>query len=321
MSKKRDAPYRGTRGADWLKVKCLKQQEIVIGGYTEPEGSRIGIGALLGRVYESGRLVYVGKIGTGFDNRTLARSAAASLVASSRRRARSPRGRPAPRAHWVKPELVGQVSFSEWTSDGKLRHPAFQGLREDKPADSVVGSARGRRRRGERNVDANAQARRAGASAHCVGEDHRRGHRRRRPAHARRPDPLSAAWHDQARPGAVLQSRSPSGSSRTSRIAPPPSCAVRSGAHKSSASTRSTSATGRQRACDESRFGRSARSENIWWSTRWRRSSAWSDRDPRDHTWNSVVKRLEQPDRMVFDLDPGPGVEWAPRHRVRPTHP
>src|SRR5262245_53323282 len=138
VSKRRDAPYRGTRGTDWLKIKCLAQQEIVIGGYTDPEGSRVGIGALLGGVYEDGRLVYVGKIGTGFDTRMLRdlKARLARLEQKTNPFASRPPG--SARAHWVKPELVAQVKFSEWTSDGKLRQPAFQGLRADKPATAVV---------------------------------------------------------------------------------------------------------------------------------------------------------------------------------------
>jgi bifunctional non-homologous end joining protein LigD len=138
VSKRRDAPYRGTRGSSWLKIKCLKQQEIVIGGYTDPEGSRIGIGALLGGVYENGRLVYVGKVGTGFDQRTLRelKGRLATLEKKACPFATPPGG--VGRPHWVKPELVANVIFSEWTADGRMRHPSFQGLREDKPATAVV---------------------------------------------------------------------------------------------------------------------------------------------------------------------------------------
>jgi len=137
VSKRRDSPYRGARGADWLKIKCLKQQEVVIGGYTEPEGSRVGIGALLCGVYDHGRLEYIGKVGTGFDHRTLRELKArlAKLEQETSPFASRPVG--AGRAHWVKPQLVAQVSFTEWTSDGKLRHPAFHGLREDKPGTEV----------------------------------------------------------------------------------------------------------------------------------------------------------------------------------------
>jgi bifunctional non-homologous end joining protein LigD len=138
VSKRRDAPYRGRRGAEWLKIKCLKRQEIVIGGYTDPEGSRVGIGALLGGVYEDGRLSYAGKIGTGFSRDTL-RDLKKRLTALDQDVSPfTPRPTGVGRPHWVKPELVAEVSFSEWTSDGKLRHSTFLGLREDKPARAVV---------------------------------------------------------------------------------------------------------------------------------------------------------------------------------------
>jgi bifunctional non-homologous end joining protein LigD len=138
VSKLRDAPYRSTRSREWLKVKCFKRQEVVIGGYTDPEGSRVGLGALLAGVYEKGRLVYAGKIGTGFTEKTL-RELTSRLRALEREAcpfATRPVG--VGRPHWVKPELVAEVSFSEWTEDGRMRHPSFLGLRKDKPAASVV---------------------------------------------------------------------------------------------------------------------------------------------------------------------------------------
>jgi len=138
VSKLRDALYRSTRSREWLKVKCFKRQEVVIGGYTDPEGSRVGLGALLAGVYEKGRLVYAGKIGTGFTEKTL-RELTSRLRALEREAcpfATRPVGVGHP--HWVKPDLVAEVSFSEWTEDGRMRHPSFLGLRKDKPAASVV---------------------------------------------------------------------------------------------------------------------------------------------------------------------------------------
>jgi bifunctional non-homologous end joining protein LigD len=138
ISKRRDSPYQGTRSREWLKIKCVKRQEVVIGGYTDPEGSRVGLGALLGGVHEDGRLVYVGKIGTGFSDKTL-RELKKQLVSLEQEKcpfATRPTG--VGRPHWVKPRLVAEVSFSEWTDDGRMRHPAFLGLRADKPATSVV---------------------------------------------------------------------------------------------------------------------------------------------------------------------------------------
>jgi len=139
VSKRADLAYRSGRGKDWLKVKCLQRQEMVIGGFTEPEGARAGLGALLLGVYEGGRLVYAGKVGTGFSAKVLV-ELRRQLERSERQSqpfANPPRGAEARGAHWVEPKLVCEVAFTEWTRDGYLRHPTFQGLREDKAAREV----------------------------------------------------------------------------------------------------------------------------------------------------------------------------------------
>lgn len=137
IAKRADRPYRAGRGADWVKVKCQKRQEMVIVGATAPKGHRTGIGALLLGVREGKGYRYAGKVGTGFSH--------ASLDDLSKRLARievkAPQVEGAPRikdARWVKPELVCQVRFTEWTNDGALRHPTFEGLREDKRPETVV---------------------------------------------------------------------------------------------------------------------------------------------------------------------------------------
>jgi DNA ligase D-like protein (predicted ligase) len=137
IAKRADAPYVHGRSRDWLKFKCSAEQELVIGGYTPPRGSRTDLGALLLGHFEAGRLRYAGKVGTGFTRATL-RELAERLAPL--RRDSSPfadevreRG-----AAWVEPALVAQVGFSEWTRDGRLRHPRFLGLREDKAAAEVV---------------------------------------------------------------------------------------------------------------------------------------------------------------------------------------
>jgi len=140
IAKRADARYQGGRGRDWLKFKCENAQEFVIGGYTDPQRSRVGFGALLIGYYDGdGDLVYAGKVGTGFDTQTL-RRLHGRLARLERSRPAFRRGQlPTPRGvHWVQPKLVGQVGFTEWTDDGQLRHPRFQGLRDDKePADVV----------------------------------------------------------------------------------------------------------------------------------------------------------------------------------------
>lgn len=136
IAKRADAPYRSGRGRDWLKLKCVRGQEFVVGGYTDPRGSRSGFGALLVGYYQQGALRYAGKVGTGYDETTLRnlRGRLDGIIRDG-----SPFVDPIaePGAHWVAPELVLQVGFSEWTPDGRLRHPRFQGLRDDKRPEDV----------------------------------------------------------------------------------------------------------------------------------------------------------------------------------------
>jgi len=141
VSKRKEAPYTSGRGQGWLKVKCVARQEFVIGGYTDPEGARTEFGALLLGVHDAGgRLVYAGRVGTGFSQATLAALGPRLRKLVQRQSPFSAEGPrpPAGGAHWVKPTLVGEVAFTEWTRDGLLRHPAFEGLREDKPASEIV---------------------------------------------------------------------------------------------------------------------------------------------------------------------------------------
>jgi bifunctional non-homologous end joining protein LigD len=325
VSKRRDAPYRSTRGADWLKVKCLKQQEVVIGGYTDPEGSRVGIGALLGGVYEDGNLVYAGKIGTGFDNRVLRdlKTRLTALEQASPPFAERPQG--VGRAHWVKPELVAQVSFSEWTDDGRLRHPAFQGLRDDKPATSVV-----RERPStvedvvERRPSPSPSRRAAKPRAKTAA-----------PAPAKRAvsaaKPALASGREAVVAGVRITHADrvlypPQGTTKRElalfyesiaewilpHLAGRPTTLVRcpEGAHKTCFYQKHTGS---------------------WAPDSLRRVKIQEKRKTGEylvvdsvaalvglvqigileiHTWNSVVERLEQPDRIVLDLDPGPGVPW-----------
>jgi DNA ligase D-like protein (predicted ligase) len=139
IAKRAAAGYRGGRSRDWLKFKCENAQEFIIGGFTDPQGTRSGFGALLLGYYQpGGGLAYAGKVGTGFDQRALRRLHDAMLPLERDRPAFTSGNLPRSRVHWVEPRLVGQVGFTEWTRDGQLRHPRFQGLRDDKdPADVV----------------------------------------------------------------------------------------------------------------------------------------------------------------------------------------
>jgi DNA ligase D-like protein (predicted ligase) len=140
MAKRADSPYlSGGRSRDWLKLKCHAEQELVIGGYTAPKGSRTEFGALLVGYYDdSGTLRYAGKVGTGFDQHTL-KELGARLRELEQDESPFERFKPIPPGtHWVHPQLVGQIGFAEWTRDGRLRHPRYLGLRDDKPAGDVV---------------------------------------------------------------------------------------------------------------------------------------------------------------------------------------
>jgi bifunctional non-homologous end joining protein LigD len=139
VSKRADSPYREGRGGDWRKAKCRLSQEVVIGGWTLPSDGRNSIGALHVGFYEDGQLVYAGKVGSGFTERLLAdlqhrlearkrdTSPFASVPAEMRRG-----------AHWVEPDLVAQVEFTQWTEEGRMRQPVFLGLRDDRDARHVV---------------------------------------------------------------------------------------------------------------------------------------------------------------------------------------
>jgi DNA ligase D-like protein (predicted ligase) len=138
IAKRADGPYVPGRSKDWLKLKCAWEQEFVIGGWTEPAGSRTHFGALLVGYHEGGTLRYAGKVGTGYAYATL-RTLGGTLRRLERPTSPFADVRPIPKGtHWVRPELVAQIGFAEWTTDGRLRQPRFLGLRDDKAAADVV---------------------------------------------------------------------------------------------------------------------------------------------------------------------------------------
>ncbi len=138
IAKRAQGPYVAGRSRDWLKLKCVAEQELVIGGYTDPAGSRTDFGALLVGYYEDGRLRYAGKVGTGYTAATL-RDLGARLRHLETPEAAFVDARPIPRGtHWVRPELVAQIGFAEWTNEDRLRQPRYLGLRDDKDPAEVV---------------------------------------------------------------------------------------------------------------------------------------------------------------------------------------
>jgi bifunctional non-homologous end joining protein LigD len=138
IAKNGDSVYVSRRTRDWLKFKCTQEQEFVIGGYTDPRGSRSGFGALLLGYYRSGKLVYAGKVGTGFDQELLRRLGEKLARLETPLSPFAEDGLPRRGVHWVKPKLIAQIGFTEWTAGGKLRHPRFLGLRNDKRPEDVV---------------------------------------------------------------------------------------------------------------------------------------------------------------------------------------
>jgi DNA ligase D-like protein (predicted ligase) len=140
IAKRASAPYTSGRSGDWLKLKCVADQELVIAGFTDPRGSRAGFGALLVGHYQDGELAYAGKVGTGYNDILLRdlRTELDRLARDDPPFARNTDNLPRKDVHWVEPKLVAQIGFTEWTRDGRLRHPRFQGLRRDKAARDVV---------------------------------------------------------------------------------------------------------------------------------------------------------------------------------------
>jgi DNA ligase D-like protein (predicted ligase) len=139
IAKRRGSPYEHRRSKHWLKMKCEASQELVVGGFTDPQGARVGLGALLVGYYDGGDFVFAGKIGTGFDTKLLL-DLRERLDAIERPQSPFTKatGLPRVRAHWVRPEIVVQVAFIEWTVHGKLRHPRLVGVRFDKRPRDVV---------------------------------------------------------------------------------------------------------------------------------------------------------------------------------------
>ena len=142
IAKRRDSQYEHRRSPHWLKMKCEASQELVVGGFTDPQGSRVGLGALLVGYFDGDDFVFAGKLGTGFDTALLRelRAKLDALEVPTTPFTKS-KGLPRLRAHWVRPEIVVQAGFIEWTVHGKLRHPRFLGVRADKSAREVVREA------------------------------------------------------------------------------------------------------------------------------------------------------------------------------------
>jgi len=298
VSKRRDLPYQPGRHSGWLKTKCVKRQEFVIGGFTDPEGMRAGLGALLIGYYEGDRLVFCGKVGTGFTHK-----AAIELRARLDRLEQNtcpfvppPPSAVARRAHWVKPALVCEVEFTEWTSDGKIRHPSFQGLRADKkPTEVTREKPAGTQSAAGRAVTARQDD---GNTVAGVTISH--------PERILYPDieltkldvaryyDSIARWivpHVEGRPLTLV--RCPEGLSgecffmKHSKLWAPP-------------------ALRRVRIQEKTKVGEYVIADDIAGIVGLVQMGVLEI-----HTWNSVFDDVERPNRVVFDLDPGEKIEWG----------
>ena len=139
MAKRSDSTYVHKRSSDWLKMKCTNQQEFVIAGYTDPQGDRTGFGALLIGFYKNAELFYAGKVGTGFDENTLKElHGQMQKIETDTPAFADKKSLPKKNVHWLKPKLVAEVGFTEWTKNDKTRHPRYLGLRHDKNATDMV---------------------------------------------------------------------------------------------------------------------------------------------------------------------------------------
>ncbi|MGB7481209.1 MAG: DNA ligase D [Burkholderiaceae bacterium] len=309
VAKRADAPYTGGRSQGWLKVKCLRRQEFVIGGYTDPAGSREQFGALLLGVHgDDGRLRYVGKVGTGFDRDTLHALAErfAKLESDESPFTRPPRGGALGKIHWLRPTLVAEVQFAAWTASGAIRHAAFVGLRGDKPAADITretplgAAAVGRL---ERTVHANTGSSAPARSAQ-TGSDDAGFERLTHPSRILFPDSgitkldLARYYRDIAqwilphlagRPLTLV--RCPQGQGRQ--------CFFQRHAGATAAGIDTVAIPGSD---GEAPYmvanSAAALTELVQLGVL------------ELHTWGAREGRLDKPDRIIFDLDPAPGLDW-----------
>ena len=305
VSKRRDGPYRtGTRAADWQKTKCAKRQEFVVGGFTDPEGSRSGIGSLLVGYHEDGALRFAGKVGTG-------RGWNARFSEQLRRRLEKierstspftprPPGWLGKNAHWVTPSIVAEVSFAQWTSGGHVRHPTLLGFRDDKSPSEVV-----------REREATPPRPHTAHKAELQEERHdakRRNEKLVFPRAGFRTTDLAALYsrigdvslkHVIGRPLTLVRGNSPI--TRED--------ALRTQAtfvhHTKRDQAFVSDAVPRMRIAEKKKVGEYCYIDSVESLVALVESGAveW-------HAWNATIDDVEHPDRVIFDLDPGDGVSW-----------
>ena len=303
VSKRRSAPYQAGRGGGWLKSKCIVRQEFVVGGFTLATGDPDRIGALLVGYWEGSRLVFAGKVGTGY-TRALARELRARLAPLERREC--PFDPPPPgwlrrNAHWVRPELVAEVTFTEWTEGGQIRHPSFKGLREDKPVREVTREVP-RASASRRSPSSPVRLRGRGPSERPVVAGVPISHPERvvladaalTKLDLARYQESVASWslpHLRGRPLTVVR------------------CAGEIGAGCSfmkHSKVWAPAALRRVRIPEKTKLGEYLVADTV------EAVVALAQMDVVEiHTWNTRVEHVEQPDRLVLDLDPGDEVPFA----------
>jgi bifunctional non-homologous end joining protein LigD len=310
VSKRRDRPYEPGRGRGWLKIKCVQGQEFVVGGFTEPKGTLTGLGALLLGVNDAeGGLAYAGKVGTGFTG-AAARRLRARL--DRLRTEHSPfRRRPpgAAEARWVKPELVAEVEFSEWTKDGRLRHPSFKGLREDKPAADIVrerpaepGAETPRPKPPSASAHASPGADGTGRDAEPVVAGVRITHPDRVVYPQQGVTKLALARYY----AAIADHMLPHLRGRPAVLVRCPEGLGGECFYQKHAGDWAPASLRRVRIREKSKTGEYLVVEDVAGLVGLVQMGVLEF-----HTWNAQAAAVETPDRLVFDLDPGPGVPWA----------
>ncbi|HYD40220.1 MAG TPA: DNA ligase D [Anaeromyxobacter sp.] len=297
VSKRADDSYRPGRNTGWVKAKCVARQELVIGGFTDPEGARDGLGALLVGHHESGRLRFAGKVGTGFTNAS-ARALRARLEKLERK---EPPFDPAPRgwlgrnAHWVEPTLVAEVAFTEWTEDGKIRHPSFQGLREDKLAPEVI-----------RETPRDAGPARAAREQSAPGAPTVAGVAISHHDRVVFPDlgltKLDLARYYETVAGAMV----PHLAGRPLTLVHCPEGLAGACRYMKHSKQWAPAAVRRVRIQEKTKRGEYLVADDVVALVSLAQMGV-----VELHTWNSTVERLEEPDRIVLDLDPGPAVPFG----------
>ncbi|AVO41146.1 DNA ligase D [Simplicispira suum] len=302
IGKRADAPYRSGRSSQWIKLKCSQRQEFVVGGFTEPQGGRSGLGALLLGVHDGkGALLYAGKVGTGFTDDALQRLRAQLEPLVQKRCPFSAQPADARKAHWLKPTLVAEVAFAEWTQDGRIRHSVFKGLRTDKPAHSIVRE----------------QATRPAATTAAQPKG-------KRPVGAKAPSPALPSSFSITHGERVIDAASGTTKRDLARyyatVAP---LMLEHLAGRPVALVRAPQGVGKETFFQK--HGDAERLPGI--------EALDPQLDPGHgpllevvsavgllsaaqmnviefHTWNARADRIERPDRITFDLDPGEGVAW-----------